>query len=79
MKLKEKHAYLVDNHLSEWISARQKANDLVSKQYPIFCICGRLCTGLHEQSCSRFKNRVNSVAIKSLEHLFSKKEKLEVK
>ena len=26
----------------------EKSRDYVSSQHPIKCVCGRLCTGLHE-------------------------------
>lgn len=36
----------------------KKAEAEVSKAHPIKCVCGRLCTGLHEQTCKRFRDSV---------------------
>ena len=36
----------------------EKAWDLVSEAHPIKCVCGRLCTGLHEYQCSSFYKSV---------------------
>ena len=36
----------------------KKAEQQVSDKHPYKCICGRLCTGLHERNCSAFKKAV---------------------
>jgi len=36
----------------------EKAWDLVFEAHPIKCVCGRLCTGLHEYQCSSFYKSV---------------------
>lgn len=36
----------------------KKAEDEVSNEHPIKCVCGRLCTGLHERNCSAFRKSV---------------------
>ena len=35
-----------------------KAQFQVSNEHPIKCVCGRLCTGLHERNCSQFRKSV---------------------
>lgn len=30
----------------------------VSYEHPWLCVCGRLCTGLHERNCSKFRKAV---------------------
>ena len=69
MKLDEKIGYLQDHHFGKWLKTRQATAEIVSNQYPTFCICGRLCTGLHESSCRKFNARVNSETVKKLAHL----------
>ena len=69
MRLKEKLVYLQDNHFSEWIKTRQIVDEEVSQEHPMWCVCGRLCTGLHESNCRRFQNKVNSRTVKKLTHL----------
>lgn len=34
------------------------AKQQVSDEHPYKCVCGRLCTGLHELSCKKFKDSV---------------------
>lgn len=36
----------------------QQAEDIVSEAHPYRCVCGRLCTGLHERTCKKFRNAV---------------------
>ena len=37
----------------------EEAENYISNKYPIKCVCGRLCTGLHERTCQKFRNAVN--------------------
>lgn len=74
-KLSDKIAYLQEHHFSEWLSTRKVADEEVSKQHPMWCVCGRLCTGMHENGCSRFKNKVNTLTVKKLSHLLPVKTK----
>ena len=69
MKLVEKLEYLQDNHMSEWLKTRQIVECELSDQQTIFCICGRLATGLHESRCRRFRDKVTSETVKRLKHL----------
>lgn len=36
---------------------------------PIFCVCGKLATGLHEANCRRFNKMVDKETCKRLEYL----------
>ena len=36
-----------------------ESENYVSDKYLMRCICGRLCTGLHERSCRKFRLAVN--------------------
>jgi len=69
MKLTEKLDMLQTKYMGEWLKARREVWDQVSSQYPRFCICGKLCTGLHENNCRRFQNRITSETVKRLSHL----------
>ena len=72
MKYFDKLEYIQNNHMGEWIRVRQETNEEVSKEHPTWCVCRMLCTGLHESSCRRFKNKVNRKAVKKLQHLIPK-------
>lgn len=59
MNEKERIEYLKTNHFHDWSSARQKVFDELSDKQSMFCCCGKLATGLHEASCSKFNRMVD--------------------
>lgn len=69
MKMIEKIRILEKEHWTEWYETRRKVDDEISEQQGMWCVCGRLATGLHERNCSRFRNKVNSETVKRLKHL----------
>lgn len=69
MKIIEKIRILEKEHWTEWYETRRKVDDELSEQQGMWCVCGRLATGLHERNCSRFRNKVNSETVKLLKHL----------
>lgn len=73
MKLQEKLAYIQENHFGEWLKKRKEVEDKVSKEHYIWCVCGKLCTGLHEMNCKRFNDKVTSQTVQSLKHLYLNK------
>jgi hypothetical protein len=72
MKINEKIEYLQDNHFSDWLNQRVIVFDKLSDRQSMFCICGRLATGLHETNCRKFNNKVNAETVKQLSHLLVK-------
>lgn len=76
MKQAEKISYLQENYMSEWLKAKQEADTEVSKSHHMICVCGKLCTGMHERMCSRFKKKVIRVALQKVKHLIPSKAKL---
>lgn len=66
MKLAEKIRLLENDHFGDWIDTRMKVVDELSDGQSTWCVCGRLATGLHERSCRRFNNKVNSETVKRL-------------
>lgn len=73
MKILEKIRILENEHFSEWFDTRRAVDDEFSNQQSMFCVCGKLATGLHERRCSRFNNKVNSETVKRLKHLLENK------
>lgn len=69
MKAEEKIKTLQDNHFGEWLKTRQKVDDELSEKQTMFCLCGKLATGLHERTCRKFNQLVNKETMKRLEHL----------
>lgn len=66
MTISEKINYLQDNNMGEWLKTRREVDDELSARQSMFCICGRLATGFHESSCSKYKNKVNTETVKRL-------------
>lgn len=50
MKEKEKIDWLKSHCFSEFASMYGKVFDDLSETQPIFCVCGKLATGLHERT-----------------------------
>ena len=69
MTITEKLKKLQDNHFGEWLKARQEVENEMSDKQSMFCLCGRLATGLHERSCRKFQNKITSETVKRLKHL----------
>ena len=78
MTITEKLTYIQDNHFEAWLTTRREADDDVSRKCSMFCVCGKLCTGLHESHCKRFQNAVTNEALKRLKHLFPTKKEVAV-
>lgn len=72
MKKEEKINYLQENYYTEWIATRKSVEEELSERQRVFCICGCLATGLHENSCKRFQNNVNGETVRRLKHLIKK-------
>ena len=73
MKIQEKLAYIQANYFSEWFKTRKSVEDELSSKQSIFCMCGRLATGLHERHCKKFNDKVTSETLKRLSHLITLK------
>ena len=67
----EKLTYLQDNYFKEWLEMRQKVENEISNKQAMFCLCGRIATGLHESNCLKFRDKVNSETLKRLDYLLT--------
>lgn len=70
----ERVLFLEKYAIEDWKRAKEESNNEISNEHPMKCVCGQLCTGLHETYCQKFKNAVTTRAIKKLKHLW-KEEK----
>lgn len=73
MNLKEKISYLQDKHFGDWLRTRKVVADEVSEQHSMWCVCGKLCTGLHESYCRKFQNKITNETAKKLSYLIEAK------
>ncbi len=71
MKMFEKLDYIQNNHMGDWLKTRREVEDELSERQSMFCICGRIATGLHEMNCKRFRNKITSETVKRLKHLIT--------
>lgn len=69
MKFIEKLDWLQSNHFGEWIDTRLKVGIQLSNEQSMWCVCGRLATGLHENNCGRFNAKINKETVLRLSHL----------
>ena len=69
MRKIEKLTYIQDNHFSEWMKTRAEVLDEVSDEQSMWCVCKRLCTGLHEMNCKRFQDKVTNKTLVRMKHL----------
>lgn len=73
MKISERIEYLKTLQLSTWLSTRQKIFDELSNNQSMFCCCGKLATGLHEQNCRKFNESVDKETVNRLKEFSPKK------
>ena len=72
MKIIEKLTFIQDNHFGEWLKTRKEVDEEVSNEHKMWCVCKKLCTGLHEMNCKKFQNKVTNKTLKRLKHLLPK-------
>ncbi|GAG36409.1 unnamed protein product, partial [marine sediment metagenome] len=51
------------------LKTRREVEDRLSEANGMFCVCGRLATGLHESNCRKFRNEVTRETVKKLDRL----------
>jgi hypothetical protein len=79
MNTSERIEYLKTQHTATWNSTRRKVFDELSDNQSMFCCCGKLATGLHEQNCRKFNNKVDRETanrLKDLETTIERYEKM---
>lgn len=65
----EKQNFLCQNYPKEWLKIYEEIRKELSEKCYMFCFCRKLCTGMHETYCARFKNKVISESLKKAKHL----------
>lgn len=79
MKISERIEYLKTHQSSTWSSTRRKVFDELSDRQSMFCCCGKLATGLHEQNCRKFNGKVDTETanrLKDLESIIERYDKM---
>lgn len=75
MDSKQKIAKLKSEFFPVWLKTYDECSEEVSNEHSMFCVCGRLATGLHERSCAKFRKEVEKRTVKKLEHLLNDNSK----
>lgn len=66
MKFEEKLELIKREHFARWLKTCQEMFDKLSDEQSMFCVCGRLATGLHEMNCRKFNQKVDRETVKKL-------------
>ena len=61
--------FLKQNHLSTFTKTRGEVEIRISNSQTMFCVCGKLATGLHEARCRKFQKKVDNETVKQLKYL----------
>lgn len=77
MNKSERIEFLKTNHSITWRGTRQKVFDELSDKQTMFCCCGKLATGLHEQNCRKFNTEVDNETANRLQNLEAEIERLQ--
>lgn len=67
MTIKEKVEHYKNHNFQTWLKMRNQVFDKLSDMQTMFCVCGKLATGLHEKNCRRFNEKVDKETAKRLE------------
>jgi len=66
-KISEKLSYIQKYHFDKWLQTRQRVAQEESDRNAIFCVCGKLATGLHELNCRKFNDRITKITVERIE------------
>lgn len=69
MNFTDKKKFLIKNFQSDYVKTRREVFNALSNQQAVFCICGKIASGFHEDRCSKFNALVDKETVKKLEHL----------
>lgn len=69
MNFIDKKKFLMKNFRSDFVNTRREVFSALSNKQAVFCVCGRIASGFHEDRCSKFNALVEKETVKKLEHL----------
>lgn len=75
MDTKQKILKLKSEFFPVWLKTYDECSEEVSNEHSMFCVCGKLATGLHESSCAKFRKEVEKRTVNKLEHLLNGNDK----
>lgn len=60
---------LWQNHSESYNKARNEAIEELDNATPIWCVCGKLATGLHTSRCRKFNEKIDDLILNKIGHL----------
>lgn len=69
MKIAEKLRRIKDKDYDLFVKTRKQVFDELDNKQTMFCVCGKLATGLHTSHCKKFNDKVTSETVKRLSYL----------
>lgn len=60
---------LWQEHHDAYCKAREEAISKMDELTPMFCVCGKLATGLHTNNCRKFQSKVDDLVIAKIGNL----------
>ena len=73
MKFIDKKKFLIKNYPDDYENVRREVFNVLSNEQTVFCVCGKIASGLHEDRCSKFNALVDKETVKTLQHLIKVK------
>lgn len=78
MDSKQKELYLNHYHWRYYQDKKSEIEGQMDDEYPIFCICGKLATGLHTMSCRRWRNHLTMHTVQTMKDMLPKLEPIKL-
>lgn len=61
------YKYIARYNTTAWVKMRHVVFNEMSEQQTLFCVCGKLATGLHEDHCVKFNRLVDKETARRLD------------
>lgn len=76
MTLNEKIEYLQEKYFTKWCEIRLSIAEKTADEQPLFCVCNKLATGLHEMTCRKLQKLINKKTVEALQEFLPKSKDL---
>lgn len=77
MKIAEKLRRIKEKDCNLFMKTRQQVFDELNNKQTMFCVCGKLATGLHTTHCKKFNDKVTTETVKRLSFLIEQQNQSE--
>lgn len=77
-QISEASDWLKTHFFAQYVGLRCRVFNELSDKQPMFCVCGKLATGLHENHCAKFNRAVDIETINRMRERLPEKYKWRV-